>query len=413
MTEAALLSRCVAPAFHGVHRDVMAHSHTHYVLTGGRGSCKSSFAAIEVLLLLKRNPLCHALVLRKVAATLRDSVFAQYVWAVGLLGMDAEWEQRHAPPELVHRRTGQRILFRGADDRAKLKSLKMPFGYIGVTHFEEKDQFDGRAELRSILQSTMRGGDVFWNFETNNPPAMPAHWANRDLLDVRPDRLLHHSDYRSVPPAWLGEQFFAEAETLRALDETAYRREYLGIATGLGAQVFPNVRLAAVTDADIAACGQVYRGVDWGFFPDPLAFVCAYYDAARRVLTIFDEVTAYRKNNAETAALARAKGAGMRETVWADAAEPKSIADWRGHGILCRAAGKGPGSVAYSVKWLAGLAAIVIDPARCPDTAREFTAYEYLRGRDGELTECLPDRDNHHIDAARYALYPVWRRRGQ
>ena len=90
MTEAALLSRCVAPAFHGVHRDVMAHSHTHYVLTGGRGSCKSSFAAIEVLLLLKRNPLCHALVLRKVAATLRDSVFAQYVWAVGLLGMDAE-----------------------------------------------------------------------------------------------------------------------------------------------------------------------------------------------------------------------------------------------------------------------------------------------------------------------------------
>ena len=407
------LAACISPAFYGVHRDVTAHGHTHYLLTGGRGSCKSTFAAVEVLLLLKRHPQCHALVMRKVAATLRDSVFAQYVWAAELLGVADEFEQRRAPPELVHRATGQRVLFRGADDKTKLKSLKMPFGYIAVTHFEEKDQFDSRAELRSILQTTMRGGALFWNFETNNPPVRPAHWANRDLLDARPDRLVHHSDYRSVPPAWLGAQFFAEAEALRAQNETAYRHEYLGEATGLGAQVFPNVRLATVTDAELAACGQVYRGVDWGFFPDPLAFVCAYYDAARRVLTVFDELTAYRQNNAETAALAKAKGADMRATVWADAAEPKSIADWRGHGILCRPAGKGPGSVVYSVKWLAGLTAIVIDPARCPDTAREFTACEYVRSRDGEVTEALPDRDNHHIDAVRYALYPVWRRRGQ
>lgn len=407
------LARCIAPAFYGVHRDVQAHGHTHYLLTGGRGSCKSSFAALETLLLLKAHPQCHALVMRRTASTLRDSVLAQYVWAAQLLGLGAEWEERRSVPELLHRVTGQRVLFRGADDATKLKSLKMPFGYIGVTHFEEKDQFDGRAQLRSILQTTMRGGDVFWNFETNNPPALPSHWANRDLLEAAPDRLCHHSDYRSVPPAWLGAQFFAEAEALRARDENAWRREYLGIATGLGAQVFPNVRLAAVTDADIAACGQIYRGVDWGFFPDPLAMVCAYYSAPRRVLTIFDELTAYRKSNAETAALARAKGAGMRETVWADAAEPKSIADWRGHGILCRPAGKGPGSVAYSVKWLAGLTEIVIDPVRCPETAREFTGYEYVRGRDGALTEALPDRDNHHIDAVRYALYPVWRRRGQ
>ncbi len=413
LRDKSALSRCIAPAFYGVHRDITAHRHTHYILTGGRGSCKSSFVAIEVFLLLKRHPDCHALVMRKTANTLADSVYAQYVWAAEMLGLGQELIQKRSSLTLILRPTGQRILFRGAADRMALKSLKMPFGYIGITHFEEKDQFESRAEIRSILQSTMRGGTVFWNFETNNPPIRPGHWANRDLLCPQPDRLVHHSDYRSVPRAWLGETFFAQAEALREQSESAYRHEYLGEATGVGASVFPNVHLRTVSDEEIAGFDRIYRGADWGFFPDPFAFVCAGYDASHRVLTLFDEATAYRKNNEQTAALAKAHGANNAETVWADAAEPKSIADWRSYGILCRPAGKGAGSVAYSTKWLAGLSAIIIDPARCPCSAREFSEYEYERARDGELTEVLPDRDNHHIDAARYALYPVWRRRGQ
>ncbi|MEG2698956.1 MAG: phage terminase large subunit, partial [Ruthenibacterium sp.] len=384
-----------------------------YLLTGGRGSCKSTFVAIEVLLLLKKHPDCHALVLRKVAGTLRDSVYGQYVWTADMLGVLCEYEQRTAPPELICRATGQRILFRGADDRAKIKSLKMPFGYIGVTHFEEKDQFDSRAELRSILQSTMRGGALFWNFETSNPPVRPAHWTNRELTAApRADTLFHHGDYRSVPRAWLGEQFFAEAEALRTQDETAWRHEYLGQAVGVGAQVFANVQRRALTEEEIKAFDRVYMGVDWGYFPDPFVFVKAHFDAARRVLYLFDEIFAVRKSNAETAALCRNKGAAAG-SVWADSAEPKSVADFRAAGLLCRAVGKGAGSVAYSMKWLASLAAIVIDPARCPRTAREFTEYEHERDAAGEVTEGYPDRDNHAIDAVRYALYPVWRRKGQ
>ncbi|MEG2930627.1 MAG: terminase large subunit, partial [Ruthenibacterium sp.] len=137
-------------------------------------------------------------------------------------------------------------------------------------------------------------------------------------------------------------------------------------------------------------------------------------DAARRTAYLFDEICVQRKSNLETAELARGLGAdtpGM--CVWADSAEPKSVADFRAAGLLCRAVGKGAGSVAYSMKWLASLAAIVIDPARCPRTAREFTEYEHERDAAGEVTEGYPDRDNHAIDAVRYALYPVWRRKGQ
>ena len=82
-------------------------------------------------------------------------------------------------------------------------------------------------------------------------------------------------------------------------------------------------------------------------------------------------------------------------------------------GLPCRAAVKGPGSVAAGMKWLQSLNAIIIDPVRCPETAAEFTGYEYLRdARTGEVTNAWPDADNHHIDAVRYALESVWRRRG-
>lgn len=117
----------------------LKHLYTHYEAFGGRGSLKSSWASLTVVRLLMEHPDVHALVLRKVANTMRDSVYAQYLWAIGTLGVAEFWEARKSPLELIYRPTGQRILFRGADDPMKIKSIKVPFGYIGITHFEEKD----------------------------------------------------------------------------------------------------------------------------------------------------------------------------------------------------------------------------------------------------------------------------------
>ena len=114
-----------------------------------------------------------------------------------------------------------------------------------------------------------------------------------------------------------------------------------------------------------------------------------------------------------TARLLLDRGLDRTALLTADAAEPKSCADYRAAGLPCRAAVKGPGSVAAGMKWLQSLNAIIIDPVRCPETAAEFTGYEYLRdARTGEVTNAWPDADNHHIDAVRYALESVWRRRG-
>ena len=404
------LSEKIGPAFYDVAHDVFRHGHTHYDESGGRGSLKSSFISIVVPLLLIQNPGTHALVLRKVANTIRDSVYAQYIWAIGELGMAAFWDAKVSPMELIYKPTGQKIMFRGADDPMKIKSIKVPFGYIAVTHFEEKDQFAGRAEIRNILQSTMRGGTVFWNFESYNPPISRDNWANKDSLEERADRLCHKSTYLQAPPEWLGQQFIDEAEHLKAADERAYQHEYLGIPVGTGGNVFENLELREITDEEISHFDQIYQGVDWGWFPDPFAFIRLHYDRARETVYLIDEIYQNKLTNEASSEIIKKRNYADAY-ITCDSAEPKSTADYRSMGLPAKGAIKGAGSVDYGMKWLQRRK-IVIDRRRTPNAYNEFVNYEYERNKDGEIISGYPDANNHLIDATRYALERVSRRMG-
>ena len=404
------LSEKIAPSYFPLVRDVFKHNHTHYDLSGGRGSLKSSTVSLIVPLLLISNPGTHALVLRKVANTIRDSVYAQYIWAIGELGMAGYWEAKVSPMELIYKPTGQKIMFRGADDPMKIKSIKVPFGYIAVTHFEEKDQFAGRAEIRNILQSTMRGGQKYWNFESYNPPISRDNWANKDSLEERADRLCHKSTYLEAPPEWLGQQFIDEAEHLKETDERAYQHEYLGIAVGTGGNVFENLELREITDEEISHFDRIYQGVDFGFFPDAFAFIRMSYDSARETLYFLDEYYAHKKSNAETAQWILDKGYTDAYII-CDSAEPKSVADYRAMGLPARGAAKGPGSIEYSMKFLQRRK-IVIDRRRTPHAYEEFVNYEYERDRDGNFITGYPDANDHIISACRYGCEPLYRRMG-
>lgn len=269
--------------------------------------------------------------------------------------------------------------------------------------------------MRNVEQSIFRGGQYSLTLKSFNPPAMARSWVNRYAREPRDGKLVHHSTYRDLPRALLGERFWADAEHLRATNPEAYRHEYGGEVVGSGAAVFGNLRLRAVPDDEILTYDRIYHGVDWGWWPDPWAYNACAYDPTRRRLVIFDELTRFRTPNAETARLLIARGVGGDDGGFliADGAEPKSCADYRAAGLPCRAARKGPGSLRESMKWLQGLAEIVIDPARCPDTAREFCEYEYAKdARTGEVFGGFVDAGNHHIDAVRYSLEVVWRRRG-
>mgnify|MGYP004661633157 FL=1 len=404
------LSEKIGSAFYDVAHDVFLHGHTHYDFNGGRGSLKSSTVSVLVPLLLINNPGTHALVLRKVANTIRDSVYAQYIWAIGELGMAAYWEAKVSPMELVYKPTGQKIMFRGADDPMKIKSIKVPFGYIAVTHFEEKDQFAGRAEIRTILQSTMRGGSKYWNFESYNPPISRDNWANKDSLEERTDRLCHKSTYLQAPPEWLGEQFLAEADHLKATDERAYQHEYLGIPVGTGGNVFDNLELREITDEEMSHFDHIYQGVDYGWFPDPFAFIRLHYDRARETIYLIDEIYQNKLTNEASGNIIIQRGY-KDAYITCDSAEPKSVADYRAMGLPAKAAVKGPGSVDYGMKWLQRRK-IVIDRKRTPNAYNEFVNYEYDRNKDGDIISGYPDENNHLIDATRYAVERISRRMG-
>lgn len=405
------LSELISAAFWDSHRAVKSGAVTELVEKGGRGSCKSSFISVEVILLLLRRPDCHAAILRKVGNTLRGSVYAQICWAISMLGLSGKFRCTVSPMECTYLPTGQKILFFGLDDPGKLKSIKVPFGYIGIGWFEELDQFDGPEQVRNAEQSIFRGGPFAFCFKSFNPPAMARNWANQYVREAKAGRRVHHSDYLTTPEAWLGQKFLDDARHLKETNETAYRHEYLGEVVGSGSAVFENLRMEPITDKQIKNFDYHYFGQDWGWYPDPNHFAgCAYEGGA---LYIYEEFRGWRQSNAAWAEKIKHH---MDDLILADPGSggDRNVGDFKAYGFRMREAQKGPGSVAYGIKWLQSLKAIVIDPKRCPETAKEFSEYEYERDpKTGEVLEGYPDAANHSIDAVRYALEPVWKRRGR
>ena len=422
------LQDVIIPMYDDILQDVLEHRHTHYVGAGGRGSTKSSFfGGICIPLLIIRNPNLHALCFRKVGNTIQNSIYSQVVWGIYKLGLESLFHipKTYSTP-IVYLPTGQRILFMGMDDPNKVKSVKLPFGYIGVTWWEELDQFSGENEIRKVLQSTMRGGELFWDFRTFNPPISKLNWANEYALDAeynQPNTLVVRNSYLDVPLDWLGTQFIEEAEDLKRKNERAYIHEYLGIAVGTGGDVFPNCEpmdMSKPIDTPIGkkplyeTFDQIYCGIDWGFAKDPFRFVRMHFDAKKLDLYIFAEYDTLKKRNKEVfdELYDELKLVDRREQVIADSAEEKSVADFKAYGAFIRPADKGPESRRYGIKWLQGLNHIYIDPQRCPHSYFEFSTYEYEQDKDGNFISAYPDENDHSIDAVRYALQKFWARKG-
>lgn len=397
------ISDIIAPSFYPVHLAIKKHQYTHYWLKGGRGSTKSSFAAIQIILGIMKDLQANAVALRKVKDTLKESVYEQLLWAIDILKVSQYWRAKISPLELIYIPTGQKIIFRGADKPKKLKSAKLKKGYFKFIWYEELDEFNGMEEIRNINQTFMRGGEEFVVFYTYNPPKSMASWVNEEARNERTDRLVHHSTYLDVPREWLGEQFILEAEHLKAINKKAYDHEYGGEITGTGGEVFENVILRYISDQEIKSFDRIRRGIDWGYAIDPFHYAVMHYDKTRRKLYVFYEIHQVKLSNRKAAELIKIenKNNGL---ITCDSAEPKSIAEMRSYGLRVRGAKKGPDSVEYGIKFLQDLEEIIIDPRRCPNTAREFLNYELTKDAHGNFKAEFPDKDNHSIDAIRYAM---------
>ena len=406
---------CIAECYLPIHKEVQDGIHTIFHLPGGRGSCKSSFVSLEIVsgIMGDQSAGSNAIVFRKYSNTLRESVFSQIAWAIEQLGAAHLWRGNVSPMQYIYIPTGQQIVFRGLDDAAKIKSIKPRKGIFKYVWFEETAEMNGENQIRSVLQSVIRGGNDFRIFNSFNPPLSVNSWVNKYVAIPDSRAVVFRTNYTMIPPSWLGENFLLEAERLKQINEKAYRHEYMGEAVGTGGAVFPNITTRTITDAEISQMQYIYCGIDWGFSVDPFAFIRCSYDSRTQTVYLIDEIVKRGCSNTDIAEMIKKKGydkagcyAGMyeeRQLIIADSAEPKSIADLRKQHLKVLECKKYPGSVNYGIRWLQSKT-IVIDIARTPTAYKEFTEYEYEQTRDGEFLASVPDKNNHCIDSLRYAL---------
>jgi phage terminase large subunit len=411
------VSDIILPTFYPVMNAIKNHDSMHYWLHGGRGSTKSSFVSLAIVMLIVMHPYANAVILRKVANTLRDTVYPQIQWAIDTLGLSEYFRPSLSPMGYRYLPTGQIITFKGADEPTKIKGIKFATGYGAIVWFEELDHFT-EDETKIILNSVRRGGETFWVFNTYNPPKTMWSWVNKAVVvrQQRPDTLVHKSTYLDVSathPGWLGQPFIDDAEMTKQTNPRAYEWEYMGEVTGTGGSVFENIIPRPITDDEIATFDNVHNGVDFGWWPDPWAMVRAEYQPQHKRIIVFAERHANKMLPDGTGEIIREaltyptkpgdSPTYHNEAVWCDDAGSTEIAAYRRMGLNARGAQKGH-MRHRSYYWLAGLREIVIDPVRCPEAYKELIMCEFKQDRYGEFMDDFNDGNDHFIDALRYAF---------
>lgn len=404
------LSEFLPPAFHSVWRAALNPKKTNVACKGGRGSGKSSNIAHIITQMLMRFP-ANAVGIRKVDNTIELSIFEQMKWAISEQGVSHLFRINKSPMRITYIPRGNYMVFRGASEPERIKSLKsanFPFLFAWI---EELAEFKTEDEVTTITNSLLRGepddGLFYKFFYSYNPPKRRGSWVNKKYESsfIADNTFVHASTYLDNP--FISKQFIAEAEAAKAQNELRYRWEYMGEAIGSGVVPFDNLKIerGCITDEMAASFDNIRNAVDFGYATDPLAFVRWHYDKKKRIIYAIDEHYGQKVSNRELAKWLKNRGYQSDE-IFCDSAEPKSIAELRNqHDIpRVRAVKKGPDSVQFGEEWLGDLMQIVIDPLRTPNIAREFENIDYAVDRHGDPVARLEDKDNHTIDATRYAF---------
>lgn len=408
MTTSIDMSQLIPSHFHDLWRATKDRNILNIVAKGGRGSGKSSDTAIIIAQLIMRYPV-NALILRKIDNTLASSVFEQIKWAINEMQVSHLFQVKVSPMEIIYKPRGNKMIFRGAQNPERIKSLKDARFPFTIAWIEELAEFKTEDEVTTITNSLLRGeldDGLFYKFYyTYNPPKRKQSWVNKKYeTSFQPDNtFVHHSTYFNNP--YIAKEFIKEAEGARERNEMRYRWEYLGEAIGSGVVPFNNLQIESMPQDLYDTFDNIRNAVDFGYATDPLAFVRWHYDKKKRIIYAMDEYYGVQISNREFADWLHKKGY-QSDDIYADSAEPKSIAELKKeHGIKrIKGVKKGKDSVEYGEQWLDDLQAIVIDPKRTPNIAREFENIDYETDKDGNVKPRLEDKDNHTIDATRYAL---------
>ena len=358
---------------------------------GGRGSIKSNFWAAVAEETIYNDPQAHVVYTRRYKVDLRGSVYNQFMKTVIRHGRLEDWDFTTSPMMAVYRKTGQRVIFVGADKPISLKSYNLSFGYVKLLIHEECDEMAGIEQMDNIEDTFLRSDTPALDIKVFNPPKSKNNFMNEYTEECRNKEgtYICHSYYSNVPVKWLGQRFFDRAEWFRIHKPLYYRNNYLGEVTGTGGGIFDNVEVRKISDEEINNMPYFNYGLDFGF-EHPQVFEQSYYDDEKDILYCVDEVFSKKCKNST---FARKIKQYMNVEILADSARPDSIAEMQDWGFDVTGAKKRWGSGKgrdYCWEWLQMTTKIVVDPDRCPHLKDELTKLEHEQLPDGTFSSEYP-----------------------
>lgn len=426
---AVSINECISPHFRKFWVKSKKKKHLYYVLKGGRGSGKSYHIPMRILIDMIEYPV-SALGMRKIQNTIVKSVFQNFKAAAKILGVEHLFRFVPSNLEITYLPRGNKIYFAGADDPNKIKSIKDGDFPLAILWIEELAEFKTEDEVTTIENSVLREelegkvvseahkrkkkyGFDYSFYYSYNPPKRRQSWVNKKYESSFVDKntFVDHSTYLDNP--YLSKKFIEQAENVKKRKPLKYEWEYMGKAIGSGIVPFDNLVIDTIPDELFATFDNIRQAVDFGYGPDPLAFVRWHYDKTRNTIYAMDEIYGHKISNKALAGKIKAKGYDSHRMT-ADSAEPKSIDELRiDYGLKIMGAKKGPDSVQYGEEWLGDLDAIIIDPKRTPNIAEEFENIDYEQDKNGESLARLEDKNNHTIDSTRYAFEDDMKKTGR
>ncbi len=285
------LSEFLPKAFHTTWRIALNSNILHVVEKGGRGSGKSSGIAHIIVQLIMRYPV-NAVAIRYVDNTIELSIFEQIKWAIEEQGVSKYFKVNKSPMKITYKPRGNYIVFRGAQNPERIKSLKDSRFPFAIAWIEELAEFKTEDDVKTITNSLLRGeladGLFYKFFYSYNPPKRRQSWVNKKYeSSFQPENtFVHHSTYKDNP--FIAQAFIEEVNATRAKNPKRAEWEYDGKAIGSGVVPFDNLRVikGCITDEMAANFDNIRNGLDFGYATDPLAFVRWHYDKKKIAMTI-------------------------------------------------------------------------------------------------------------------------------
>ena len=364
--------------------------HRYKGLHGGRGSGKSHFFAellVEEATLRKG---LRAVCVREVQKSLKQSVKLLVEDKIRSMGVSHLFTILEAE---IRTPGGGVIIFQGMQNHTA-DSIKSLEGF-DIAWCEEAQSLSQRS--LDLLRPTIRkAGSELWFSWNPNAPTDPVDML---LRGERPptDGVVIALNYNDNP--WLPDELRQEQEDDKRRDPDKWQHVWGGgYSLNSEARVFRNWKVEGFTPAKDA----IHRfGADWGFAIDPTVLVRCHVEG--RTLYVDHEAWEVGCEIDKTPALFDTIEGARKWIIRADSARPETVSYMRRQGFRISAALKGQGSVEDGVEFLRAFD-IVVHP-RCAKVINELTLYSYKTDQHtGEILPVLEDKNNHTIDALRYAL---------